>query len=129
MFVGVFCGLGQVLMAAAVAPMAGVEDWAGGSNSQAGKQAGPVEVLGRADTAAGRWRGGKPPERPPVAGPLLQADAAAARRVSEGGAGFRCGQSCQRRQLRGRTGRPGDVSGPVAARGGWRARRQAQRQL
>jgi len=75
-------------MAAAVAPMAGVEDWAGGSNGQAGKQAGPVEVLGRADTAAGRWRGGKPPERPPAAGPAPLADVAVTGRVPERGAGF-----------------------------------------
>ena len=83
-------------MAAAVAPMAGVEDWAGGSNGQAGKQAGPVEVLGRADTAAGRWRGGKPPERPPAAGPAPLADVAVAGRVPERGAGFRCGPAAVR---------------------------------
>ena len=59
-------------MAAAVAPMAGVEDWAGGSNGQAGKQAGPVEVLGRADTAAGRWRGGTPLPPPLHSSPSLE---------------------------------------------------------
>ena len=85
---------------------------------QTGKKAGPVEAVGRADTAAGRWRGGKPPERPLAAGPPPQADAVAVEWVPERGAGCRCSRTRRRRQLRGRTGRRGGMSGPVAARGG-----------
>jgi len=72
------------------APMAGLVGRHGDDFGQVGKQAGPVEVLGRADTAAGRRRDGKPPERPPAAGPAPQPDAAAVRRVPERGDGS-CG--------------------------------------
>ena len=41
-------------MVAVAAPMAGLEGRPGDDNGQAGKQAGPVEVMGRVDTAAGR---------------------------------------------------------------------------
>ena len=78
-----FCGVGQAVLAAAAAPMAGLAGRHGDDFDRKGKQAGPVEALGRADTAAGRRRGGKPPERPPAAGPPSQADAAAVRRVLE----------------------------------------------
>ena len=105
-------------MAAVPTPMAGLESRNGDNNGQVGEQTGPVEGLGRADGAAGWRRGGKPREQPPAAGRPPQADVVAVQWVSKGGAGFRCGQSCQRRQLRGRTGWSGDVSGPVAARGG-----------
>ena len=104
--------------AAAVAVMAGLESRNSDDNGQTGEKPSPVTALGRADTAAGRRRGGKPPERPPAAGPPSQADAAAVRRVLEGGAGFRCGQKRGQRQLRGRTSRRDDVFGPVTARGG-----------
>ena len=63
------------------APMAGLAGRHGDDFGQVGKQAGPVEVLGRADTAAGRRRDGKPPERPPAAGPAPQPDAAAVRQL------------------------------------------------
>ena len=92
---------------------------AGDDNGREGKQAGPVEVLGRADTAAGRRRDGKLPKQPPATGPALQADAVAVQQVLEGGAGFRCGRTRQRRQLRGRTGRPGGLSRLMAARIVW----------
>ena len=49
-------------MVAAAAPMAGLEGRPGDDDGQAGKQVGLVEALGRADTAAGRWRGSKPPK-------------------------------------------------------------------
>jgi hypothetical protein len=81
----------QVVMVAVLVPMAGLESRNGDDNGQTGEKLGPVEVLGRADTAAGRRRGGKPPERPPAGGPAPQADAAAVRQELEGGAGFRCG--------------------------------------
>ena len=113
-----FCGAGQVVLAAAAALMAGLAVHRGDDFGREGKQAGPATALGRADTAAGRRRGGKPPERPPAAGLPSQADAAAVGQVPEGGAGFRCGLARRRRQLRGRTGRPSDMSGPVTARGG-----------
>ena len=61
----------QAVLAAVPALMAGLESRNGDNNGQTGKQAGPVEVLGRADTAVGRRRGGKPPKQPPAAGPLL----------------------------------------------------------
>ena len=44
-------------MAAARAPLAGLESRNGDDDGQTGKQAGPVEAVGRADTAAGRRRG------------------------------------------------------------------------
>ena len=69
-------------MAAVPALMAGLESRNGDNNGQTGKQAGPVEALGRADTVAGRRRGGKPPERPPAAGPPLQPDVAASYTLS-----------------------------------------------
>ena len=86
----------QVVMAAVPAPMAGLESRNGDDDGQTGKQAGPVEVLGRADTAVGWRRGGKPPERPPAAGWPPQADAAAVGWVPERGAGFRCGPAAVR---------------------------------
>ena len=107
-----------VVAAVVPAPMAGLQSRNGDENGQTGEKPSPVTALGRADTAAGWRRGGKPREQPPAAGRPPQADVVAVQRVSKGGAGFRCGQSCQRRQLRGRTGRRGGMSGPVAARGG-----------
>ena len=86
----------QVVMAAVPALMAGLESRNGDNNGQTGEQTGPVEALGRADGAAGRQRGGKPPKQPPAAGPLLQADAVAVGRVPERGAGFRCGPAAVR---------------------------------
>ena len=52
----------QVVMVAVRAPMAGLESRNGDDDGQTGKQAGPVETVGWADTAAGRRRGGKPPK-------------------------------------------------------------------
>ena len=75
-------------MGAVPALMAGLESRNGDNNGQMGKQAGLVEALGRADTAAGRRRGGKPPKQLPAAGLLLQADVVAVGRVLERGAGF-----------------------------------------
>ena len=86
----------QVVMAAVPAPMAGLESRNYDDNGQTGEQAGPVEALGRADGAAGRQRGGKPPKQPPAAGPPPQADAVAVGRVPECGAGFRCGPAAVR---------------------------------
>ena len=71
----------------------------GDNTGQTGKQAGPVEALGRADTAAGRRRDVKSPKRPPAAGPAPQPDAAAAWRVPERGTGFRCGLAAVRAEL------------------------------
>ena len=111
LLVGVFCGAAQAVMAVAAAPMAGLAGRHGDDDfGQAGKKAGPVEALGRADTAAGWRRGGKPPERPPAGVPPPQPDVAAAWRVPERGASCRCGQTHRRRQLRGRTGQLGGVS-------------------
>ena len=77
LLVGVFCGVAQAVMAVAAAPMAGLAGRHGDDDfGQAGKKAGPVEALGRADTIARRWRGGKPLERPPAAGPAPQPDVA-----------------------------------------------------
>jgi len=76
--------------------VAGLESRNGDDNGQTGKQAGPVEALGRADGAAGRRRGGKPPKQPPASGPPLQADAAVVGRLLERGAGFRCGPAAVR---------------------------------
>ena len=61
----------------------------------------------------------KLPKQPPATGPALQADVVAVQQVLEGGAGFRCGRTRQRRQLRGRTGRPGGLSRLMAARIVW----------
>ena len=97
----------QVVMGAVPALMAGLESRNGDNNGQTGKQAGPVEAVGRADTAAGRRRGGKPPKQPPAAGPLLQADAVAVGRLPERGAGFRCGPAAVRAEtVRGAGSRP-----------------------
>ena len=60
------------------APMADLAGGHGDDFDREGKEAGPVEGLGRADTAAGQRRGGKPPERLPAAGPPSLPDAAAA---------------------------------------------------
>ena len=79
-----------------LAPMAGLQSRNGDENGQTGEKPSPVTALGRADTAAGWRRGGKPPEQPPAAGPLLQADAVAVGRVPERGAGFRCGPAAVR---------------------------------
>ena len=97
----------QVVMAAVPALMAGLESRNGDNNRQTGEQTGPVEALGRADGAAGRQRGGKPPKQPPAAGPLLHADAVAVGRVPERGAGFRCGPAAVRAEtVRAAGGRP-----------------------
>ena len=61
----------QVVMAAVPAPMAGLDGRNGDNTGPTGKQAGPVEALGRADTAAGRRRGGKLSERPLGSGAAL----------------------------------------------------------
>ena len=76
-------------MVAAAAPMAGLDSRNGDDFGQTGKKAGPVEAVGRADTAVGQPRGGKPPEQPPAAGPPPLAAAAAVGRLLERGAGFR----------------------------------------
>ena len=45
--------------AAAATVMAGLESRNSDDNGQTGEKPSPVTALGRADTAAGRWRGGK----------------------------------------------------------------------
>ena len=77
-------------MAAAAAPMAGLDSRNGDDFGQTGKKAGPMEAVGRADTAAGQRRGRKPPEQPPTAGPPPLVAAAAVGRLLERGASFRC---------------------------------------
>ena len=84
---GWFCGAGHAVVVAAAAVMAGLDGGTGADTGQAGKQAGPVEALDRADATAGRRRGGEPPERPLAAGPPPLAVAAAVRRLPERGAG------------------------------------------
>ena len=83
-------------MAAAAAPMAGLDSRNGVDFGQTGKQASPVEAVGRADTAAGQRRGGKPPEQPPAAGAPALAAVAAVGRLPERGAGFCCGLAAVR---------------------------------
>ena len=68
----------QVVMVAVLVPMAGLESRNGDDNGQTGEKLGPVEVLGRADTAVGRRRGGKLSERPLGSGAALLVVAAAA---------------------------------------------------
>ena len=94
-------------MAAAAAPMAGLESRNSVDFGQTGKKASPVEALGWADIAAGQWRGRKPPKQPPAAGPPPLAAAAAVGRLPERDAGFRCGPAAVRAgTVRAAGGRP-----------------------
>ena len=109
------------------APMAGLQSRNGNENGQTGEKPSPVTALGRADTAAGWRRGGKPRERPPAAGGHR-------RRM------WRRSGGCQKAALASAAakvaneGSCGDKQAGLAMclgrwqrAVGWRARRQAQR--
>ena len=69
--------------------MVGLTDPDSNHSDHEDKQAGPDNVLGRADSVAGRCRGGKASERPSASGPAVLADAAAVEPMLERGAGVR----------------------------------------
>ena len=65
-------------MEAVSAPMAGLAGTDSKHSDHEDRQAGPDNVLGRADSVAGQLRGGKTPERPLGSGAALSVAAAAA---------------------------------------------------
>ena len=65
------------------APMAGLAGTDSKHSDHEDRQAGPDNVLGRADSVAGQLRGGKTPERPPASAPAAPAVPAAAAAVLE----------------------------------------------
>ena len=77
------------LVEAVSALMVGLTDPDSNHSDHEDKQAGPDNVLGRADSVAGRCRGGKASERPPASGPAVLAEAAAVGPMLERGGGVR----------------------------------------
>jgi hypothetical protein len=69
--------------------MVGLTDPDSNHSDHEDKQAGPDNVLGRADSVAGRCRGGKASERPPASRLAVLAEAAAVEPMLERGAGVR----------------------------------------
>ena len=65
------------------APMAGLAGTDSKHSDHEDRQAGPDNVLGRADSVAGQLRGGKTPERPPASAPAAPAVPAVAVAVLE----------------------------------------------
>ena len=71
------------------APMAGLAGPDSKHSDHEDRRAGPNNVAGRADSVAGRRRGGKTPERSPASGPAVLTEAAAAAAGLELSAGVR----------------------------------------
>ena len=112
------------LVEAVSAPMVGLTDPDSNHSDHEDKQAGPDNVLGRADSVVGRCRGGKASERPPASGLAVLAEAAAVEPMLERSAGVRGGSPPHRLGRVGTRSPVGAGSITSAARWqtAWRAR-------